>query len=138
MIDAVQRVRSYMSASPWTISPELSVVDAAARMSEHKIRHLPVVDDGTLVGLVSERDIALVDALSERQRHRIPIRQVMRSSTYVCHPDQPLRDVVKVMVEQKLGSVICVEAGKVVGVFTTIDAMRRLIELCQLVELMAP
>ena len=136
MMEAIQRVRAYMTTSPLTITPELSVADATERMFANKIRHLPVVEGDRLVGLVTERDLALVDALTDRQRQRMTVRQIMRTTPYVCHPDEPIREVVKVMVQQKLGSVVCMEGGKIVGVFPTIDAMRRLVELCQMVELL--
>ena len=135
-MEAVQRVRAYMTPSPLTITPDLSVADAAERMFANKIRHLPVIEGERLIGMVTERDLAVVDALTARQRQKIPVRQVMRTDPYTCHPDEPIREVVKRMVQHKLGSVVCLEAGRIVGVFTTVDAMRRLVELCQMVELL--
>ena len=106
------------------------------RMRTNTIRHLPVVQQGKLVGLIAERDLALIDGLSERKRDKIQVRQLMRIHPFMCGPDDSLIDVVRVMIEHKLGSVIVVEQGVPVGVFTTIDAMRRLVELAQVMELM--
>ncbi|MEZ4379780.1 MAG: CBS domain-containing protein [Nannocystaceae bacterium] len=136
MTEAIQRIRNYMTRSVVTITPDLSVDDAADRMRTHGIRHLPVVQHGKLVGLIAERDLALIDGLSERKRDKIQVRQLMRIHPFMCAPDEPLIDVVRVMIEHKLGSVIVVDKGAPVGVFTTIDAMRRLVELAQLIELM--
>lgn len=136
MTEAIQRIRNYMTRTVVTITPDLSVADAADRMRTNAIRHLPVVQQGKLVGLIAERDLALVDGLSERKRDKIQVRQLMRIHPFMCGPDDSLIDVVRVMVEHKLGSVIVVEKGVPVGVFTTIDAMRRLVELAQVMELM--
>ncbi|MCA9657658.1 MAG: CBS domain-containing protein [Myxococcales bacterium] len=136
MTEAIQRIRNYMTRTVVTITPDLSVADAADRMRTNTIRHLPVVQQGKLVGLIAERDLALIDGLSERKRDKIQVRQLMRIHPFMCGPDDSLIDVVRVMIEHKLGSVIVVEQGVPVGVFTTIDAMRRLVELAQVMELM--
>jgi acetoin utilization protein AcuB len=136
MTEAIQRIRNYMTRTVVTITPDLSVADAADRMRTNSIRHLPVVQQGKLVGLIAERDLALVDGLSERKRDKIQVRQLMRIHPFMCTPDDSLISVVRVMIEHKLGSVIVVEKGVPVGVFTTIDAMRRLVELAQIMELM--
>lgn len=136
MTEAIQRIRNYMTRTVVTITPDLSVADAADRMRANTIRHLPVVQEGKLVGLIAERDLALVDGLSERKRDKIQVRQLMRIHPFMCTPDDSLISVVRVMIEHKLGSVIVVEKGVPVGVFTTIDAMRRLVELAQVMELM--
>ena len=136
MTEAIQRIRNYMTRTVVTITPELSVADASDRMRTNTIRHLPVVQQGKLVGLIAERDLALIDGLSERKRDKIQVRQLMRIHPFMCGPDDSLIDVVRVMIEHKLGSVIVVEQGVPVGVFTTIDAMRRLVELAQVMELM--
>ena len=52
-------VSRYMTRQPWTISSQSSLSDAHAVMREHAIRHLPVIDDGKLVGIVSDRDLRL-------------------------------------------------------------------------------
>ena len=136
MTEAIQRIRNYMTRTVVTITPDLSVADASDRMRTNTIRHLPVVQQGKLVGLIAERDLALIDGLSERKRDKIQVRQLMRIHPFMCGPDDSLIDVVRVMIEHKLGSVIVVEQGVPVGVFTTIDAMRRLVELAQVMELM--
>src|SRR4030095_15643556 len=54
------RVRDVMSVSPVTIPPSRSVQEAHTLMQQRKVRHLPVLNDGSLVGIVSDRDIRLV------------------------------------------------------------------------------
>ncbi len=125
-----------MTASPLTIAPDLSVADARERMLVHRIRHLPVVDHGKLVGLVTDRDLTIVDTLSSRKRDRVQVRQIMHARPFICGPEDSLVDVARTMIENRVGSVIVVEDGAPIGVFTTIDALRRLVEVAQLLELM--
>ena len=58
----VARVAAYMSTNPVVASPETDVVAASRMMVEHDIRHLPVVADGRLLGMVSARDLLIVEA----------------------------------------------------------------------------
>ncbi len=136
MTEALQRIRAHMTASPVTITPDLSVADARDRMLTNRIRHLPVVEEGRLVGLVTDRDLAIVDGLSRRKRDRVLIHQIMRARPFICGPEDSLVAVARLMIERRVGSVIVVENGAPIGVFTTIDALRRLVEVAQLLELM--
>jgi len=105
-------------------------------MLANRIRHLPVVHEGRLVGLVTDRDLAIVDSLSLRKRDRVLIHQIMRARPFICGPEDSLIAVAKTMIERRIGSVIVVEDGAPIGVFTTIDALRRLVEVAQLLELL--
>ena len=57
MIDHHAPIRDHMTSSPITIGRSQSLADAARRMHEHHIRHLPVLEGGYLFGILSERDI---------------------------------------------------------------------------------
>lgn len=125
-----------MKSDPLTIQVGLSLEDARQRMFDHHIRHLPVVEGERLVGVLSERDIVRAEAT------RVPLRaqkveQVMRTSPYVCHPDELLSRVATDMAQHRYGCAIVVERDRVVGMFTTVDALNRLAALCGIVEMMA-
>jgi CBS domain-containing protein len=57
------RVETYMTAQPWVVSPDWSVKDIAARMINHNIEHVPVVEDGEVVGILSSFDLVAYLAL---------------------------------------------------------------------------
>ena len=137
MVSPVQLIRDFMSPAPITIHPQLTVADATERMYTHKIRHLPVVDHGALVGLLSERDAALVAALTGKDPRKIAVAYAMRRDPFTCSPDDRVADVVSVMATRKLGSAVVVEHARVVGMFTAIDAMARLVDMCRAFELLA-
>jgi CBS domain-containing protein len=60
------RVETYMTTQPWVVSPDWSVTDIAARMINHNIEHVPVVQDGEVVGILSSFDLVAYLALHNR------------------------------------------------------------------------
>ena len=76
-------VRRYMTASPYTIDRDQAISDADALMKRHNIRHLPVVEGRTLVGIVSELETAFLTALCTRMPDRLPIGEFMTPNPYV-------------------------------------------------------
>ncbi len=119
-------VRQFMTACPFTLDAAQSVAMAGALMRQHNIRHLPVVRDGGLTGLLSDRDVALVFSLVDVDPGRVRAGDVMAREPYCVAPAADLRDVVAEMAARKLGSALVVEGESVVGIFTTIDALRAL------------
>jgi acetoin utilization protein AcuB len=119
-------VREYMTESPLTIGPQVSLAEGHAIMREHGIRHLPVMHGGKLVGMVTARDLVLVESLADFDPREVQVEEAMSEDVYAVAPDAPLRIVTAQMAERKLGSAVVVEAGKVIGVFTVTDACRAL------------
>jgi acetoin utilization protein AcuB len=122
-------VEEFMTSSPVVIASRRSLADAHRLMRERGFRHLPVVDDGRLVGLVSQRDLYLLETLHGVDPATETVGEAMSDSPYTVAPDAPLDDVAARMAERKLGSAVVVERGAVVGVFTTVDALRALAAL---------
>ncbi|MEZ4453027.1 MAG: CBS domain-containing protein [Nannocystaceae bacterium] len=120
-------IRDVMTPAPVSIPHDFSLADAADRMFEHKIRHLPVLEGGHLVGLVSERDVAVLSSIPSVDRAKIRVEQAMSSQPRTCSPGDALTDVVRVMVDHKQGSAVVMENGDLVGIVTTIDALALLL-----------
>lgn len=117
-----------MTKVPITIPDDLTLADARQRMFDHEIRHLPVMKGDHLVGIVSERDIAMVSSIPGVSADRVLINQAMTDGPYTCAPGDSLEAVATTMLERKIGAAIVMEDAKVVGMFTTIDALRELVE----------
>jgi acetoin utilization protein AcuB len=124
-----QLVRTFMTPSPHTVGRQQSLRVARSLMREHHIRHLPVLDGGKLVGVLSERDLGVAEGLSAADPAAITVEEAMTAATYVVAPDAPLETVAAEMAELKLGSAVVMEAGHVVGVFTSVDALTALVTL---------
>lgn len=124
-----------MTECPHVVGPEEPVQAAREKMGENSIRHLPVVDDeGNLVGVVSERDIALLESLDVVELDECHVRDAMREGPFTCGPEAHLHMVASEMLEHRYGSTIVVDPEPprgVLGIFTTSDAMRAIVQLTQ-------
>lgn len=94
------------------------------------IRHLPVVDGEAIVGMVTERDIRMLEGCG-RATLDIEVRDAMTPEPYVVDLNWPVSKVCRTMAERKLGSVIVTEGTAVVGIFCTTDALRALAEILE-------
>lgn len=122
-------VRNYMTATPHSVRPDMPLAAADKLMHEHGFRHLPVLQGGRLVGLVSQRDVRLIESLKGVDPKVVSVEEAMSQDLYEIAPDTHLDEVAATMAAHKYGSAIVVEAGKVVGIFTTVDALRALVEI---------
>ncbi|MFZ5470842.1 MAG: CBS domain-containing protein [Myxococcota bacterium] len=122
-------VQSYMTPCPVTIQRGSSLSQADALMRQHRIRHLPVVDGQVLVGLLSQRDIQLLSNLRGLYGDDITVEETMSTAPLQVASDTSVEAAAQLMWERKFGSVIVADRGKIVGLFTTTDALRALIEL---------
>lgn len=122
-------VGRYMSRGPFTVGRLQPLSFAHQEMRKHGIRHLPVLDEGLLVGMVSLRDLHLIETLRDVDPDTVAVEDAMTSGPFTVGPDSPLRDVIEGMIERRYGSAVVVEGEAVVGVFTTLDALRALLGL---------
>jgi acetoin utilization protein AcuB len=118
-----------MTVSPVVIGSDRTLAEAHRLMRERGFRHLPVVDGGRLVGLVSQRDLYLLETLKGVDPATETVREAMSEEPYTVPPDAPLEEVATRMADRKLGSALVVHRGSVVGLFTTVDALRALAAL---------
>lgn len=126
---ARQTVQRYMTLSPRVISSGQTLAQARQAMRESNIRHLPVVDDGRLVGVVSQRDLYLLETLRGVDPASETVREAMSPEPFAVRPDAPLDEVALAMAQHRYGSAVVVDRGAVVGLFTTVDALRALAAL---------
>jgi acetoin utilization protein AcuB len=129
MTKAIPTVQKYMTTSPHTVGTDQTLAHAHSVLREHRIRHLPVLRGGELVGMLTERDLALIESLRDVAPHTITVEDAMSTSIYRVSPDSPLDEVVSEMAAKKYGSAVVVQNGKVVGILTTVDVCRALSEL---------
>ncbi|HMO45262.1 MAG TPA: CBS domain-containing protein [Rubrivivax sp.] len=126
-------VEEYTTPNPVTATEDLSIEELRQRMDAYGVRHLPVVRGGEVVGVISERDLRLVEGLSREHRFQVRARDLMRPDPVSMRADTPLDDVAFVMSDRKIGSVIITEAdGSLLGIFTVTDALNALIEISRL------
>lgn len=128
------QIREYMTKAPKIIEVTQTLETAQSLMHQMGVRHLPVEKEGTLVGILSERNTTA--ALLTKQGAQFTVADVMMPNPYVVAPECELDLVVAAMAEEKYGSAIVQDGnGKVIGIFTTIDACRA---FCQVLETVFP
>ncbi|WP_036218167.1 CBS domain-containing protein [Calidithermus chliarophilus] len=126
-------VRQWMTADPVTVTPETTVPDAALIMRQGGFRRLPVVEDGKLVGIVTDRDLKEAmpsDATSlsiweiNYLVAKLPVREVMSYPVISIDESATLEQAAKTMLENKLGGLPVVSGEKLVGIVTVSDVLR--------------
>ncbi len=122
----IPSIRSVMTAFPHTVDADAPLRLARQKMADHEIHHLPVTRDQKLVGLVSDRDLKRIldPALGMPPRDELFVEDAMVHDPYVVDPADSLDDVLEEMAEGQIGSAIVAEQGRLVGIFTAIDACR--------------
>jgi acetoin utilization protein AcuB len=93
-------------------------------MREHKVRHLPVLHGGKLVGLLSQRDLLLVETIKNVDPEVVTVQEAMTEDLMTTSPEEPLKTVVQEMSDRKIGSAVVFSEGKVIGIFTSTDALQ--------------
>jgi acetoin utilization protein AcuB len=117
-------VGSYMTKTPHTIGAEQTLKVARQLMSDHHVRHLPVLHGGDLVGVLSDREVESFAALPGSAE--MTVEEAMVPDVYVTPGDAPLDEVATEMARRRVGSAVVVAGASVVGVFTAVDALRAL------------
>lgn len=113
-----------MTREPLTVAQDLSITDGLDRMSANNVRHLLVVRDDRLVGVISNRDLNFAASLPGVDPDKVEITAAMHGRVYVCDEEAPLEDVAHDMEAHRYGCAVVLKDGFVVGIFTTTDAMR--------------
>lgn len=126
-----------------TIQPTDSLAHAQSLMQAHHIRHLPVLEEGKLVGILSSRDLRgatpapvapeEVRAYAERSR-ALPVSSVMNREVVAVTPFTPIEHCARLMTEYKIGCLPVVGAGRLEGVVTTTDVLAMMAEMLGVLE----
>lgn len=122
MTKSIPQIKKYMTTDVQTIGDEQPMSVAHRVMRDNRIRHLPVLHQGKLVGVVTDRDLRLIETLRDVDPAKIAVSEAMTCDVYTVSPDAAISEVVSSMASSKYGSAIVVDHGHVVGIFTTVDA----------------
>lgn len=127
-----------MSHPVLTVSPDMSALDAQAFMRREHIRRAPVIQDGKLVGIVTEGDLlnaspTQATLLSVWEINylvsKIKVSQVMTKKVLTIAEDTPIEEAARVMIDNKIGGLPVVRDGKVVGIITETDLFKIMLEM---------
>jgi acetoin utilization protein AcuB len=126
-----------MTPSVTTASPDTTLADALATVRAHRIRHIPVLRAGRLVGIVTDRDLRLAmppvwapdrEELTEALRTR-RVEEVMTPNVVTIGADTPIEEAARQMLTNRIGCLPVMEDGALVGILTKSDVVEAFTEL---------
>lgn len=130
-------VSNRMTREVVTTSPAATLADGLATMHERRIRHLPVVEDGRVVGIVSDRDLrdaapppgAMPDEERLRYLRERRIGEIMKGDVVSVEPRTPVEEAARVMAARKIGCLPVMEGDDLLGILTASDLLRGFVDL---------
>lgn len=136
------QAQDVMTPNPLTVPPQASAAEVWDLMRERAVRHVPVVDGGTLVGMLSDRDLAHFDlgrvltvegAEALRRELATPAIKVMTPDVITVEPQAELGEVIDLLVENRIGAVAVVrpETQELVGIVSYIDVLEAVRDLLE-------
>jgi len=130
-LDHVPPIKAVMTPFPYSVDLDESVEVAERIRREHDVRHLPVSDEGKLVGEISQRDIGvgLKPGIGPGEMSQVRVADLCVSDAYVVDLNTRLDEVLREMTERRIGSAVVVKGDKLVGIFTMTDACRVLADM---------
>lgn len=121
-------VDEFTSPDPVTVGPETPYAEIATLMRENDFRHLPVVEEGRLVGIISERNLKLPHEFEGVDR--LLARDILTADPFTVRDTTSLEEVAFEMSSRKIGSAVVLgEGGEISGIFTSTDALNALVEV---------
>jgi len=119
------KLREIMKRDPITASEATRVGEAQRLMHNHGIRHMPVVRDGRLLGIVSERDLLAYHAAmgGDQDWWRARITEVMTAPVQTAGPDDSLTEAAGRLAASRIGALPIVELGRLIGLVTVTDVL---------------
>ena len=124
-------VKNWMITEVITASPEDTVEDAIQLMRRFSIRHLPIVENGKLVGLVTESNLR---AYLSPEKLQLPLKEVMILNPITIDPETSIDEAARIIYKYKIGGLPVITEGKLVGIITITDILEAFIELMGLLK----
>lgn len=130
------QVKDLMTSKVFTIEPNDMIDRVFFLIHYEKLRHLPVVEKGKVVGIVSDRDMykalgpksnsKVIETSNENEMHVVPkkVRHIMKRGVITISPDSLVADAAKLMVEHRIGALPVVKNGKLAGILTSTDMLK--------------
>ena len=136
-------VEKWMTKDVVTVPPHEKITDAFELMQRRGIRHLPVIEDGELKGLVTDRDIrlALIPSPLSTPEERVyhlgaleRVDEIMATDLITVEPSTTIEEAAKLMAKHKIGAVLVVRRGTLVGILTETDILGVFIEMLETIQ----
>ena len=124
-------IANWMTRNPSFITPQDTLAQAKKMMDDGHFRRLPVVENGKLEAIITERDLRQHWGYLDSTK----VSAAMTSGPVTINPDVKVEDAVQLMLKYKIGGLPIVEEGKLIGILSTSDVLRALLEVLRATEL---
>ena len=119
-----KHVREAMTPGPETIQADRPAAEAAKLMKQIDAGMIPVLDNGNLLGTVTDRDIAIRLVAEGKDPQATPVREIASTSIVTIEPDRDIDEALKLMAKHQVRRLPVVEDGRLVGVLAQADVAR--------------
>jgi CBS domain-containing protein len=123
----VESILRYKGDTVWSIGPDASVYQAVRVMAERSIGALPVIANGELVGILTERDYARKVALQSRSSKDTAVGEIMTTPVVSVSPDQTVEECMRIMTHARIRHLPVIDRGQVVGIVSIGDLVRKVV-----------
>ncbi|HPA19112.1 MAG TPA: CBS domain-containing protein [Verrucomicrobiae bacterium] len=117
----VSAIIQHKGSTVWSVSPDISVLDAIRELSDHNVGALPVVEDGRLIGMISERDYTRKVILRGKASRNTPVREIMSSPPITVSPSHTVEQCMRIMTEHRTRHLPIIESGGLAGIVSIGD-----------------
>ncbi len=125
----IDAILNQKTGSVWSIAPDALVYDAVALMAEKNVGALVVVQNGQLVGIISERDYTRKVMLRGKRSRETPVREIMSTQLTTVDPKESVDHCLQFMTEKRVRHLPVVENGKLLGVISIGDLVKHVISV---------
>ena len=122
-------VGEHMTPVAYSVGDDQNLAEASLRMRDLDVRHLPLITGSRLVGMLSERDVAVLKARSNAPLHELKVADAMTRDPYHVPSSTPLSEVALQMGTHRYGAAVIVDDGEIRGIFSTTDGLLALARL---------
>ena len=134
----LSRVRDYMTPDPQTLDVQSTLLDAVLLLHRAELRHIPIMEGGRMVGLLTDRDVgriapSILATVSPQEYNRFfedtLVGKVMSRKLISTTPESPLAEAVHLLYINKLGCLPVLDGDRLIGIITVVDMLRALHDL---------
>jgi CBS domain-containing protein len=124
---SVDAILAHKGSAVWSIAPNATVFDAIQLMADKNVGALPVVENGRLVGIISERDYTRKVILKGKSSKDTPVRDIMTKELIVAQPGDSINKCMHIMTDKRVRHLPLMEGTKMIGLISIGDLVRRII-----------
>jgi CBS domain-containing protein len=124
---SVSAILAHKGSAVWSIAPNATVFDAIQLMADKNVGALPVVENGRLAGMISERDYTRKVILKGKSSKETPVKDIMTQELVTVDASHSVTECMRVMTEKRIRHLPVMEGSKMIGLISIGDLVRRII-----------